>query len=77
MATSPVKQAVVTRSIAEEVKKVAYVGAAGPYVLMGEQAKTIVGGSTLVAISLVWFIMCQVVAHIFMVLADKMEANDD
>ena len=77
MGSKPDHHGVVIRSIAEEVKKIAYLGAAGPYLVMGDQARTVVGGATLVAIALVWFIMCQAVAHFLMVLAEKAEAQDD
>ena len=65
----------VIKSIADETKKVAYLGAAGPYVIMGEKAGA--DASALVAIALVWFIMCQSLAHFLMVLADKMEVEND
>lgn len=67
----------IVRSIAEELKKVAYVGAAGPYVVLGEASKTVVGGATLIAVSLVWFIICQTVAHLLMALDSKMEETKD
>jgi hypothetical protein len=77
MGESPKKEGRVIRSFTEEVKKVAYLGAAGPYLMMGDQAKSIVGGSAMVAIALVWFIICQVIAHVFIALADRMEAQND
>jgi len=66
------KEAKLVLSIVEEAKKVSYLGAAGPYLLFGEQAKTVVGASTLIVIALVWFIMTQVVAHVLMGLAENM-----
>lgn len=39
------KEAKLVLSISEEVKKVSYLGAAGPYLLLGDQAKTAVGAS--------------------------------
>lgn len=71
------KEARIVLSIAEEAKKVSYLGAAGPYLVFGEQAKTVVGGGTLIVIALIWFIMVQIAAHAFMALAEKMEAGDD
>lgn len=70
------KEAKLILSIAEEAKKVSYLGAAGPYLLFGDQAKTVVGASTLIVIALVWFIMVQLIAHALMALAEKMETND-
>lgn len=66
------KNETVIRSIADETKKVAYLGAAGPYVIMGD--KGVVAGATLVAIALVSFIMNQSLAHF---LADRVETNSD
>lgn len=62
----------VIRSIADETKKVAYLGAAGPYVILGDQVLQETG--FIVAIALSWFIICQCVAHLLLALADRMEA---
>lgn len=66
----------VVRSISEELKKVAYLGAAGPYLVFGESAKTAVTGAELLAIAIGWFIICQTIAHFLVSLAEKMEVNN-
>lgn len=69
------KKETVIRSIADEIKKVAYLGAAGPYVIMGD--KGAVDGATLVAIALIWFLGCQSIAHFLLALADRLEVEND
>lgn len=76
MEEKPSKKSALIESVAEEIKKVSYLGAAGPYVILGEKDKDVVGGATLLAIALTWFIICQVVAHVLLALARKMEAED-
>ena len=65
------------RSIADEIKKVAYLGAAGPYLLLGDKAQTVVGGGIMVAIAVVWFIMCQAIAHAMIAAANAGENDDE
>lgn len=64
-------------SVADEVKKLSYLGAAGPYLMLGDEAKTVIGGSSLLAIAMVWFIICQAVAHGLLALAERMAEQDD
>ena len=66
----------VIRSIADEAKKLSYIGSAGPYVILGDQAKTVVGASTIVAIAVIWFIIWQFIAHFLLSLAIKVENED-
>lgn len=77
MGANPKKRSAIILSVADEVKKVSYLGAAGPYLAFGDDAKTVVGGTSMVAIALVCFILCQVIAHGLMVLANTMEVQDD
>ncbi len=76
MGDKPRKYLELIRSIADEVKKVAYLGAAGPYLIMGDETKSAVGAATLIALAVAWFILCQVVAHVMLSLAVKMENED-
>lgn len=68
------KDLTVIRSIAEEIKKVAYLGAAGPYLIMSEKT---VGAATLVVLAIGWFVFCQVTAHVMLSLATKMENENE
>ncbi len=77
MSEKPKKDRALIRSIADEVKKVAYLGAAGPYLIMGDTTKTAVGAATLITIAIAWFVICQVVAHVLLSLAVKMENEDE
>lgn len=65
------------RSLAEEVKKVSYLGAAGPFLLLGDQAKSIVGGPTVLAIAIAWFILCQAAAHALIAVANAGETHHE
>lgn len=65
------------RSFADEVKKVSYLGAAGPFLLLGDQAKSIVGGAAVLAIAIVWFMLCQVVAHALIAAANAGETDNE
>lgn len=77
MAETPSSEGKIIASVADEVKKLSYLGAAGPYLVLGDEAKTVIGGGTMVAIAMVWFIMCQAVAHGLIALAERMAEQDD
>ena len=67
----------VVRSIADELKKVSYLGAAGPYLVFGASARTVVDGATIIVIATFWFIIWQTVAHFLVSLAQKMEVDSE
>lgn len=77
MADKPKKERALLRSIADELKKVAYLGAAGPYLIIGEGTKTAVGAATLIALAVGWFVICQVAAHLLLSLIERMEYEDE
>jgi len=77
MAEKPKKERALLRSIADELKKVAYLGAAGPYLIMGESTKTAAGAGTIIVLAVIWFVVCQVAAHVLLSLAVKMENEDE
>lgn len=66
----------VIKSIAEEFKKVSYLGAAGPYLVFGANARSVVDGATIIVIATVWFIIWQIVAHFLVSLAQKLEVDN-
>ena len=73
----PVRGWRLVRSFAEEVKKVSYLGAAGPFLLLGGQVKSIVGGATVLAIAIVRFMLCQAVAHTLIAAANAGETDNE
>ena len=52
-------------------------GAAGPFLLLGDQAESIVGGAAVLAIAIVWFMLCQVVAHALIAAANAGETDNE
>ena len=52
-------------------------GAAGPFLLLGDQAKSIVGGPTVLAIAIAWFILCQAAAHALIAVANAGETHHE
>lgn len=77
MSEKPRKERTLLRSIVDELKKVAYLGAAGPYLIMGESTKTAVGAGNVIVLAVIWFVICQVAAHVLLSLAEKMENEDE
>ncbi|MBK6744694.1 MAG: hypothetical protein IPG66_17745 [Hydrogenophilales bacterium] len=63
-------------SLADELKKLSYLGTAGMLLLFGNKASQVVDGPTMMVIAIAWYLLMQVIAHILLACADCFDGGE-